>query len=68
VLSPDVLVFDTVGNDHLAAREVFDRLASRPPGMALIYFKMVPSRFTPCLPGAVCLPLASESMQTAAVE
>lgn len=52
---PDLLVFDTCGNDWETAYRTFDRLASRQPHFALVYLKTRFEREDPCLPGAVCL-------------
>lgn len=52
---PDVLVFDTCGNDWDTAYRIFDRLASRTPQFALLYLKTRFEPEDPCLPGAVCL-------------
>jgi hypothetical protein len=52
---PDLLVFDTVGNDPQAIQHVLDRLASRPPSLALLYLKTRRGADDPCLPSASCL-------------
>jgi hypothetical protein len=52
---PDLLVFDTCGNDWETIYHIFDRLASRQPQFALVYLKTRLEREDPCLPGAVCL-------------
>jgi hypothetical protein len=52
---PDLLVFDTCGNDWLTAHRIFERLASHTPSFALLYLKTPQRPDGPCLPGAVCL-------------
>lgn len=52
---PDLLVFDTCGNDSLGAQHLFERLAFRPPQLALVYLKTTFERDEPCLSGAACL-------------
>jgi hypothetical protein len=68
VLPPDVLVIDTMGNDAVGAQRVFERLASRPRGLALVYLKTYHSGPFPCLPGASCLALALDTLVPAAAE
>jgi hypothetical protein len=63
---PELLVFDTAGNDQLATEQVFDRLGSRPANLAVIYLKMHPE--WPCFPGASCLTLVPESARAVVVE
>jgi hypothetical protein len=63
---PDLLVFDTAGNDHLAAQAVFDRLAARPPSLAVLYLKTLAD--WPCFPGASCVTLVPESARAVVVE
>lgn len=55
---PDLLVFDTCGNDYLTTHRIFERLASRTPQYALLYLKTRFYKEDPCLPGAVCLEMA----------
>lgn len=52
---PDLLVFDTCGNDCFTIPHIFERLASRQPRFALLYMKTRFEKEDPCLPGAVCL-------------
>jgi hypothetical protein len=65
---PDLLIFDTAGNDPLGVQRVFERLVSRPPSLALAYMKTAWGVDEPCLPGAACLAVACRSLQTTAVE
>lgn len=65
---PDLLVFDTCGNDSLTAHRIFERLASRPPQLALLYLKTKFERDDPCLPGSTCLELVRGPLQTTVVE
>ena len=58
VHSPDLLVFDTSGNDYQGIHTVFSRLDSRPPSMAVIYLKTNPGSMSPCFAGAKCIDLA----------
>ncbi len=58
---PDLLVFDTCGNDTETACHVFERLASRMPRFALLYLKTRFESDDPCLPGAVCLEMVRAS-------
>lgn len=51
---PDLLVFDTCGNDCFTIPHIFARLASRTPQFALLYLKTRFEKEVPCLPGAVC--------------
>jgi hypothetical protein len=55
---PDLLAFDTAGQNVDGIRRVFDRLTSRPAGLALVYLKTYHGGDHPCLPGAACLDLA----------
>lgn len=55
---PDLLVFDTCGNDWLTIHHIFERLASRTPQFALLYLKTRFEKEDPCLPSAVCLEMA----------
>jgi hypothetical protein len=55
---PDLLVFDTCGNDPFTIPHIFERLASRQPQFALLYLKTRFGKEDPCLPGAVCLEMA----------
>jgi hypothetical protein len=54
---PDVLVFDTTGNDPAGARRVFERLTCRPANLALLYLKTQAEADAPCLPGSTCFAL-----------
>jgi hypothetical protein len=54
---PDLLVFDTCGNDWETIYHIFNRLASRTPQFALLYLKTRLEREDLCLPGAACLEL-----------
>lgn len=54
---PDLLVFDTCGNDAETAYHIFERLASRSPQFALLYLKTRFYSDDPCLPGAACIEL-----------
>ena len=65
---PDLLVFDTSGNDSLTAHRVFGRLSTRPPALSLIYLKTRHETDDPCLPGSTCLDLVPASLQTTIVE
>jgi hypothetical protein len=65
---PDLLVFDTAGNDPLGGRRIFDRLASRPPELSLLYLKTTCEMDDPCLPDARCLILERPSLPSGAVE
>ena len=51
---PGLLVLDTVGNDPQTIQHLFERLASRPPSLALLYLKTRRGTDDLCLPGAVC--------------
>lgn len=55
---PDLLAFDTCGNDYLTIHHIFERLASRTPQFALLYLKTRFHKEDPCLTGAVCLEMA----------
>ena len=65
---PDLLIFDTAGNDPLGIQRVFERLVSRPPLLAVVYLKLEIKQDEFCLPGAACLSVVCRSLQTAAVE
>ena len=52
---PDLLVFDTCGNDTETAYHIFERLASRSPQFALLYLKTRFYSDDPCLPVAACV-------------
>lgn len=66
---PDLLVFDTAGCAGPTIEAVFDRLATRPSGLALAYLKTnLNYDYLPCLPGASCHVIAAVASQTAAVE
>jgi hypothetical protein len=65
---PDLLIFDTAGNDPLGIQRAFERLATRPPSLAVVYLKLHINQDEFCLPGAACLALACRSWQTTAVE
>jgi hypothetical protein len=65
---PDVLVFDAAGNDLMAINSIFNRLVSRPSGLAIVYLKTNLDEDSPCLPGASCLMLTAGPLQTTAVE
>jgi hypothetical protein len=56
---PDVLVFETTGQDPLGERRVLDRLSSAPADLALVYLKMLRDRPHPCLPRGTCLDVAA---------
>jgi hypothetical protein len=58
---PDLLVFDTCGNDAETAHRIFERLASRTPLFALLYLKTRFYNYDPCLPGATCLEMVRAS-------
>jgi hypothetical protein len=58
---PGLLVFETVGHGPDTIQYVFERLASRPSSLALIYLKTRRGADDPCLPGAVCLEMARAS-------
>lgn len=64
---PDLLVFDTCGNDWLTAHHIFERLASRTPSFALLYLKTTQRPDGPCLPGAVCLEMTRAASPTTLV-
>jgi hypothetical protein len=65
---PDLLVFDTCGNDWLTAHRIFARLASRTPSFALLYLKTPQRPDGPCLPGAVCLEMVRAPAPATIVE
>jgi hypothetical protein len=65
---PDLLVFDTTGNDRLTIQRLFERLSSRPPDLALIYLKTRHEMDDPCLPSGTCLDLVPASPHTTLVE
>jgi len=54
---PGLLVFETVGHGPDTIQYVFERLASRPSSLALIYLKTRRGADDPCLPGAACVEL-----------
>jgi hypothetical protein len=64
----DLLVFDTCGNDSLTAHRVFERLASRPLQLALVYLKTRFGTGDPCLPDAMCLDLVQAPLQATIAE
>jgi hypothetical protein len=65
---PGLLVFETVGHGPDTIQYVFERLASRPPSLALIYLKTRRGVEDPCLPGAVCLEMVRASAPAAIAE
>jgi hypothetical protein len=65
---PDVLVFDTAGNDPAGVHRVWNRLADRPPDLALVYLKTVLKSSEPCLPGGRCFVVSAPRLQNAVVE
>jgi hypothetical protein len=65
---PDLLVFDTCGNDLLTALHLFERLTSRPPQLAMVYLKTRFESDDPCLPDAACVELVPSPSQTVLVE
>jgi hypothetical protein len=65
---PELLVFDTCGNDSLTAHRIFERLASRPPELSLIYLKTRHEMDDPCLPGASCLELVRSPLLETSLE
>jgi hypothetical protein len=65
---PGLLVFDTVGNDPQTIQQLLERLASRPPSLALLYLKTRRGTEDPCLPGAVCLEMVRAPSPTARAE
>ncbi|HKI36672.1 MAG TPA: hypothetical protein VKA46_32755 [Gemmataceae bacterium] len=68
VRPPDILVFDTAGNDPLGIRRLFDRLATRPRRLAVIYLKTNLGTASPCYPGKGCLDIAARPLEIASVE
>jgi hypothetical protein len=66
--APDLLVFDTAGNDPLGTQRIFERLAGRPADLALLYLKTQPEADEPCLPNSTCLALERCPAQPAIVE
>lgn len=65
---PDLLVFDTTGNDLLTTQYVFERLSSRSPSLALIYLKTRQRTDDPCLPDSIYLELVRATLQATTVE
>jgi hypothetical protein len=65
---PDLLVFDTCGNDWETIYHIFDRLASRQPQFALLYLKTRLEREDPCLSGATCLEFVRAQSHAAIAE
>jgi hypothetical protein len=65
---PGLLVFETVGHGPPTIQYIFERLASRPPSLALIYLKTRRGADDPCLPGAVCLEMARAPSHPAIAE
>ncbi|HYV34155.1 MAG TPA: hypothetical protein VE988_00540 [Gemmataceae bacterium] len=65
---PDVLLFDTGGNDPLGVLRVFDRLATRPKTLTLVYLKYINGPGSPCLVGGQCLDVAARPTEAALVE
>lgn len=61
---PGLLVFETVGHGLPTIQYAFERLASRPPGLALLYLKTRRGTDAPCLPGAVCLEMTRARSRT----
>ena len=55
---PDLLLFDTSGNDSLTESRVFERLSSRSQALSLIYLKTHRGTDSLCLPGSSCLEIA----------
>jgi len=62
---PGLLVFETVGHGPETIQYVFQRLASRPPSLSLLYLKTRRGVDDPCLPGAVCLECVRDPSPTA---
>jgi hypothetical protein len=65
---PDILLFDTAGNDPLGIRRLFDRLADRPAGLAVMYLKTVLDTRSPCYPAKACLEIAARPLAIASAE
>jgi hypothetical protein len=65
---PDLLVFDTAGNDPLGASRVLERVAARPPSLSVIYLKTRQGADDPCLPGADCVCIGRRPLQPSAAE
>jgi len=65
---PGLLVFETVEHGPETIQYVFERLASRPPSLALIYLKTRRGADDPCLPGATCLEMARAPAHATIVE
>ena len=65
---PDLLIFDTAGNDPLATQQVFERIVTRPRPLAVVYLKLQSNQDELCLPGAACLAVTCHALQVAAVE
>lgn len=51
---PDVLAFDTAGNDLYGIRHIHERLSTGRPDLAIVFVK-TNLKDTPCFPGAACL-------------
>lgn len=62
---PGLLVFETIGHGPETIQYVFERLASRPLSVALIYLKIRPGAEDPCLPDATCLKMVRAPSPTA---
>lgn len=58
---PDLLLFDTSGNDSLTESRVFERLYSRSQALSLIYLKTHQGTDSLCLPSSSCLEIAHTS-------
>lgn len=65
---PNLLVFDTSGNDSLTARHLFERLSFRPPNLALLYLKTRLGTEDSCLPGSTCLEIIRTPSQATLAE
>jgi hypothetical protein len=66
--APDLLVFDSAGNDPLGVCRTFERLATRLPGMALLYLKTRLAADEPCLPEADCVAVGCRLLPAPAAE
>jgi hypothetical protein len=64
---PDLLLFDTAGNDLSGSQRIFERLSRRPPGLAIIYLKTRLETDDPCLPGG-CLTINRREQQASLAE
>jgi len=60
--SPDVLVFDTAGQDSVGIQRMFERMKSRPQGLALIYLKTYLEPISPCFPAKSCLEMSRQTV------